>query len=529
MTAQPRDPAPHFRDDERHPAVWAAKTPDRPAIIDARDGSVITYAQYEARSNRVAHLMRAAGLKPGDHMAVFLENRPDYSLLVWGAWRAGLRVTAIPTHLTPDEIDYILADCGARLLITSAAKADVAAQLRAAGVPAEARFMIDGAAPGFVALEPALDALPDTRIPDEVEGIEMLYSSGTTGRPKGVLKPLPPEPFGTPSRGFLMAATRWGFDENTVWLHPSPMYHAAPLGYALRVIRFGGTIVSVPRFDPEQCLALIEKHRVTHSQWVPTHFVRLLRLPEEVRAKYDVSSLKSAIHAAAPCPVDVKKAMIAWWGPVIDEYYAGSEGNGMTTISSEEYLRKPGSVGRALIGKIRICDDDGEELPVGSEGVIYYSDNPVFEYHNDPAKTAESRNRHGWSTLGDVGYLDEEGYLFLTDRRSFMIVSGGVNIYPAEVENLLISCPGVGDVAVIGVPNDEFGEEVKAVVEPINPAAAGPELEADIIAWCRARLSHVKCPRSVDFVDRLPRGDNGKLYKRKIRDAYWEGHGRRIA
>ena len=507
-----------FRADERHPAVWAAKTPDRPAVIDARDGSVITFAQVEARSNKVAHLMRRSGLKPGDHAAVFLENRPDYTLIVWGMLRAGLRVTAIPTHLTPEEIDYILADSGARLLITSQAKRDAARQLKAPGV--KTRLMADGEGDGYASLDAALAELPTTRIEDEVEGVEMLYSSGTTGQPKGVRKPLPDGPFGTPVKGWWISAERFGLDENTVYLHPAPLYHAAPLGYALRVLRFGGTYISVPRFDAEQCLHLIEKYRVNRSQWVPTHFFRLLRLPADVRAKYDVSSLGVAIHAAAPCPREVKAAMIDWWGPVLEEYYAGSEGNGMTTITSAEWLRKPGSVGQAKIGRLHICDEEGEELPVGSEGLVYYSDSPVFEYHNDPEKTAESRNRHGWSTLGDVGYVDEDGYLFLTDRQSFMIVSGGVNIYPQEIENTLLTHPAVLDAAVIGVPNPEFGEEVKAVIETREPHT--PALAEELIKHCRTHLSHVKCPRSVDFTDQLPRGDNGKLYKRKLREIYWK-------
>jgi fatty-acyl-CoA synthase len=510
---------PQFRDDERHAAVWAEKTPDRPAIIDARDGSVMTFARFEALSNRVAHLVREAGLQTGEHAAIFMENRPRYVPLVWGMLRAGLRVTAIPTHLTPDEIDYILSDSGARLLLTSKAKADVAARLAAA--PA-ARFMADEAAPGFADLDAALGAQPESRIADEAEGVEMLYSSGTTGRPKGVKKPLPDTPFGTPPPAYRRGAERFGLDENTVYLHPAPLYHAAPLGYALRVNRYGGTLIATPRFDAEQSLQLIEEYGVTHSQWVPTHFIRMLRLPDEVRTKYDVSSMQCAIHAAAPCPVEVKKAMIDWWGPVIEEYYAGSEGNGITTISSQEWLEKPGSVGRAMIGRIRICGEDGEEAPPGTEGVIHFSDGPVFEYHNDPKKTAESRNQHGWSTLGDVGYVDADGYLFLTDRKSFMIVSGGVNIYPAEVENLLVSHPAVLDVAVIGVPNAEFGEEVKAVVQLADGHAPSDALAEDIIAFCRDNLSHVKCPKSVDFTEALPRADNGKLYKRQLRDAYWK-------
>ena len=513
---------------ERHPGVFAARTPERPAIVFAPDGRVMTFAHYEALSNRAAHLLRACGLRPGDPAAIMLENRPEYLPLFWGAQRAGLRVMPIPTHLTADEASYILRDGGAKALFTSAALGATAAALDAPDLPEANRFMLDAAAPGFRDADEALAGAPAEPIPDQAEGIDMLYSAGTTGRPKGIVKPMPTQPFGVPSRGYRFWATLYGVDEETMYFHPAPLYHAAPLIASLRVGRFGGTVVMTKRFDAAEALAIVERHRITHSQWVPTHFTRLLRLPDEVRAAADVSSLRVAIHAAAPCPVSVKHAMIGWWGPVIHEYYAGSEQNGYVALGSEEWLRKPGSVGRALSGTVRICDDDGEEVPPGTEGTIHFEGGSPFEYHNDPQKTADSRNRHGWTTLGDIGYLDEDGYLFLTDRRTFMIVSGGVNIYPAEIEAVLAAHPKLEDVAVFGVPNAEFGEEVKAVVQPLPEHRADAGLSAELIGWCRERLSHVKCPRTVDLVEALPRAENGKLYKKALRDAHWPTpqHGR---
>lgn len=505
----------------RHPGIYAARTPDRPAVIMAGSGETLTFGQFEALSNQCAHLMRAHGLKRGDGAAVFMENHLWYTALCWGALRAGLRLTAIATHLTAGEVDYILDDSGASLLMTSARKADVVKDLRPAWISTERIFMLDAGATGFHDLAGALDGQPIGPIDDQSEGIEMLYSSGTTGQPKGVRKPLPEQAFGIPPIGHRRAMELYSLDEQSIYLSPAPLYHAAPLGYNLRTLRAGGTTIVMEKFDAEQALALIERHRVTHSQWVPTHFIRMLRLPEDVRAKYDFTSHRCAIHAASPCPVPVKQAMIDWWGPIINEYYGGSEGNGITALNTEEWLAHPGSVGRAALGQVRICDDSGAELPVGEVGTVFFSDGPVFEYHNDPEKTAASRNAQGWSTLGDIGYLDADGYLYLTDRRAFVIVSGGVNIYPQEAENLLASHPKVLDVAVIGVPNEEFGEEVKAVVQPIPGVMPGPDLAGELIAYCRKSLSAVKCPRSVDFVDELPRQENGKLYKRKLREAYW--------
>lgn len=509
--------------EEYHVGIWAALTPDRPAVIEAETGRVITFAGYEALSNRVAHLARSLGLRPGDHGVMLLENRYDYLPIFWGLIRAGLRVTPMPTHLTKAEIEYILADCDAKLILTSHAMAGVATQLDLAPIPAAARLMADGAAPGFADFHAALKGLPETPIADQAEGVDMLYSSGTTGRPKGVRKPMPKGPFGVPNPVLFKTAERYGFDTDTVYLHPSPLYHAAPLGYTTRIGRLGGCIVVMRKFDAEACLANIERYRVTHSQWVPTHFNRLLKLPEATRRRYDLSSLGCAIHAAAPCPPHVKRAMIDWWGPVIEEYYAGSESNGQCSITSAEWLERPSSVGQAKVGTLHICDEAGRELSPGEIGTIYFEGGAPFEYHNDPDKTAASRHPdRPWSTIGDVGYVDDEGYLFLTDRKSFMILSGGVNIYPAEIEALLLTHEAVEDAAVFGIPNEDFGEEVKAVIQPRAGHAPTPALAAGIMAFCRANLSHVKCPRTVDFIAEMPRGDNGKLYKKVLRAPYWE-------
>jgi long-chain acyl-CoA synthetase len=514
--------------DIRHPGMYAERTPVRPAVIFGTSGARMSFAEFEAVSNRFAHLLRGLGVRPGDRVAVLLENHLMYLALAWGAFRSGARFVAIATHLSPDEVDYILSDSGASVLVTSKYMVATASRARMRGLAESNRLMLDGAEPGYVALEPVLDQQPTTPIADQSEGVEMLYSSGTTGRPKGILKTMPTSAFGVPTAGVRLTTRIYGIDEETVYLSPAPLYHAAPLMFSMRCLRFGATVVVMEKFDAEQALRLIERHRVTHGQWVPTMFVRMLRLPEETRRRADLSSLRCVIHAAAPCPVEVKHRMIDWLGPIIWEYYGGSEGNGLTVLNCQEWLAHPGSVGRARIGRVRICDGDGEELAVGEEGMVYFSDGPVFEYHNDPDKTAGSRNPRGWSTLGDIGYVDAEGYLYLTDRKANMIISGGVNIYPQEAENRLLSHPKVIDAAVIGVPNAEFGEEVKAVVHPADMAAAGPSLEAELVAYCREVLSHVKCPRSVDFNDDLPRRENGKLYKRLLKDRYWEGHGTRI-
>ncbi len=508
-----------------YPSIHAARFPDKPAIIMANTGQVITYRELNERSIQVSRLLRSAGLKVGDHVAMFLENHPWFHIITFGAHRAGLYFTPISSRLTASEVDYIAADCMATAFITSMAKADVAAELVPLMPAVRNRYMLDGVLAGYQSFEEAVLAQSTEPLADETAGVEMLYSSGTTGRPKGILKPLPGTDVTVPNMMMAMLPSRYGFDENSIYLSPAPLYHAAPLGYTRTLLCCGGTIVVMEKFDAEQALQLIEKYRVTCSQWVPTMFVRMLKLPEEDRKKYDLSSHRCAIHAAAPCPVAVKEQMMEWWGPIIYEYYGGSEGNGSTAIEPLEWLQHKGSVGRTAGGAIHICDDEGNELPAGESGTVYFAGmgGPLFQYHNDPKKTAESRHpiHTDWSTLGDVGYLDQEGYLYLTDRKAFMIISGGVNIYPQETENLLVMHPKVADCAVFGVPKEEFGEEVKAVVQLMDKNDASPELAQALIQFCRDNISHIKCPRSIDFIDELPRHPTGKLYKRLLRDRYW--------
>ncbi|HEY0909707.1 MAG TPA: acyl-CoA synthetase, partial [Bradyrhizobium sp.] len=435
---------------------------------------------------------------------------------------AGLYYTAISRYLTQDEIAYIVKDCGAKLVITSPKCAEQIKGL-VTGEPGEPLFyMLDDPLPGFRSWDREAIAQPVTPIADEVAGYDMLYSSGTTGRPKGIKKQFENNPIDVPNPFLrLLCANMCGMNSDSIYLSPAPLYHAAPLRFNMMAITLGGTSVIMESFDAEQFLKLVEQHKVTQSQLVPTMFVRMLKLPEEIRIRYDVSSLKGAIHAAAPCPVDVKAKMIEWWGPILIEYYAGSEGNGVTVSTSHQWLDHRGTVGRAVVGKIKILGEDDQELPVGQIGAVYFADAPVFSYHNDPDKTQRAYNAKGWSTLGDVGYLDDEGFLYLTDRKSYMIISGGVNIYPQETEDVLITHPGVADVAVFGVPNEEMGEEVKAVVQPHDMARAGKALEAELMVFCRKHLSPIKCPRSIDFEAELPRTPTGKLVKRHLRDRYW--------
>ncbi|MGH7091468.1 MAG: acyl-CoA synthetase [Stellaceae bacterium] len=506
-----------------HPSHHARTRPDKTAYQMAGSGSVITYGELDRASNRGAQQFRALGLKPQDHIALLAENSLRFFEICWAAQRCGLYYTAISTHLSPGEIAYIVADCGARVFIATEAMAAAADEAAARLAPEVIRCMTGTARLGWRSWDAALAAMPPVPVTDEITGYAMLYSSGTTGRPKGVKRPFLNEPLDRLNPlADALCCRMCGLDAGSVYLSPAPLYHAAPLLFTSVAAMVGGTAIIMERFEAEEFLRLVEQYRVTHTQLVPTMFVRLLKLPEAVRRKYDLSSLKSAVHAAAPCPIEVKGRMIDWWGPILVEYYAGTEGVGTTFCDSHEWLAHPGTVGRSLGGVLKIVDEDGEELPPGATGQIYFAGGPRFSYHNDPAKTAAAYHPNGWASLGDIGHADAEGYLYLTDRKAHMIISGGVNIYPQEAENVLVTHPAVIDAAVFGIPNAEMGEEVKAVVQPLDIADAGPELAAELIAFCRARLSHVKCPRSIDFAAELPRTPTGKLLKRVLRDRYWE-------
>ena len=506
-----------------HPSFHARTVPDKIAYRMAGSGAAITYAELDRVSNQGAQLFRSLGLQPQDHIALLVENSPRFMEICWAAQRCGLYYTAISTHLTPGEIGYIVADCGAKVFISTEHLADIAGEA-AAMIPTEViRSMSGRAADGWRSWDAAIAAMPAAPIADEITGYAMLYSSGTTGQPKGVKRPFLDEKLGTMlPLADLLCRRMCGLDADSIYLSPAPLYHAAPLLFTGTAAAVGAIAIIMERFDAEDFLRLVERHRVTHTQLVPTMFVRLLKLPEAVRRRYDLSSLKTAVHAAAPCPVEVKRQMVDWWGPILVEYYAGTEGNGMTVCNSPAWLAHSGTVGRSLSGALKIVGEDGEEVAPGTIGQVYFAGGPPFSYHNDPVKTAAAYHKEGWSSLGDIGYVDSEGYLYLTDRKAYMIISGGVNIYPQEAENVLVMHPAVVDAAVFGVPNEDMGEEVKAVVQPLDIARAGPDLAAELLAFCRTRLSHIKCPRSIDFAAELPRAPTGKLLKRLLRDRYWQ-------
>jgi long-chain acyl-CoA synthetase len=501
-----------------YPGTHAATTPDKPAVIMGATDRVVTYRELDDNSAALAAALHELGLRKGDVVAMLSDNAAECFEVYWACMRSGLYITPVNRGLSADEVSYIVNDSEAKALIVSAGVADLAAKVRGS-VTVEGAYAFGGDVEGYDSYAAFL-AGAGPRLSDQPRGSDMMYSSGTTGRPKGVrqaMLPLQVDEPGDPITGLLGGVFKVGPDD--VYLQPAPIYHAAPLKWAGAVQALGGTVVMMKKYDAEEALALIDQHQVSVAQFVPTMFVRMLQLPDEVRGKYDTSSLRLAVHAAAPCPPDVKQAMIDWWGPIVFEYYGSTEQNGITFISSPEWLQKRGSVGKAMIGVARICDDEGNELPPGEVGTVYFErEVRPFEYHNDPEKTREATHpvHDSWTAVGDLGYLDEDGYLFLTDRKAFTIISGGVNVYPAEVEGLLTLHPKIYDVAVIGVPDDEMGQAVKAVVQLQDPAEAGPELEQELIYYVRERIAHFKAPRSVSFVDQIPRLPTGKLLKREI-------------
>ncbi|SOJ55323.1 Long-chain-fatty-acid--CoA ligase [Mycobacterium simulans] len=507
-------------------ADYAITAPQSPALILA-GGGTISYADLYARSLRVAAMLHDAGLRRGDGIALVLPNRAEFFEITWACQLSGLYYTAVNTHFTPDEVAYVVDDSDAKVVFVDASMADLATHLRGADMAVHDHIAVGGGLPGWRSYADTLAAAGTA--PPLSDGSEMLYSSGTTGRPKAVRRPLPVDGNGSWAQAVLELALihRYGMDQSSVYLSPAPLYHAAGVNYTMAVHRVGAASVLMPRFGAEAVLRLIETHGVTHAQFVPTMFVRMLKLPQAVRDSYDVSSLQCVIHAAAPCPVNVKRRMMDWFGPIIHEYYGGTEGFAGTTIGPREWLAHPGSVGKPL-SRVHVLGDNGVELPAGETGELFFEGGPDFEYFKDPVKTAAVSNDRGWRSLGDMGHVDEDGYLYLTDRSTFMIVSGGVNIYPQQVENLLVMHPKLVDAAVFGVPNDEFGEEVKAVVQPVACIVPGPDLEAELIDYCRAHLATYKCPRTVEFEPELPRDPNGKLYKRRIRERYWQGRVSRI-
>jgi acyl-CoA synthetase (AMP-forming)/AMP-acid ligase II len=508
-----------------YPGTFAATTPDKPAVIMGQSGEVVTYRALDERSARLAQLLFARGLRPGDKIALLAENHPRFYEVYWAAMRSGLYLTTVNRYLAPAEAAYLVNDSGATVCITTAQMAPTAVPMLELIPECPMRLMMDGVEDGFESYEAALDASLAQPLADQPRGMVMLYSSGTTGQPKGIERPLSGVQIDDPSATGMASVLRsmLGMDEHSVYLCPAPLYHAAGLQWSSGTHELGGTVVLMEKFDAEQFLALVARESVTHTQVVPTMLVRLMKLAPEVRERYDLSSLQCVVHAAAPCPVEVKRQVIEWLGPIVHEYFAATEGNGMTYISADDWLAHPGSVGRPVLGIPHICNEDGTELAVGETGLIYFEQEQTpFEYHGDPEKTRASRHpeHDNWSALGDIGYMDEEGYIYLTDRKAFTIISGGVNIYPAEIESCLIMHPKVTDVAVFGLPDPEMGEYVHAVVQPAEGVVGSPELAEELGQYAREHLARYKVPRVVDFRAELPRLPTGKLYKQGLRDEY---------
>jgi acyl-coenzyme A synthetase/AMP-(fatty) acid ligase len=507
---------------------WASETPDQIAIHMAGSGETVTFADLERASNQGAHFLRALGLKRGDRFAIWSTNNPRYLEIAFAMQRSGLYMCPIASKLTAPEAAFIVNDSASRILIIDAsigAQAEALARDITEFCPRlENAFSIRNDLPGMVRWETETAKMACPPISDQSTGQTMIYSSGTTGRPKGILRTLSQDPFDAPNTLTGMHSRIFGSKEGTVFVATAPLYHTGPLHFVLTELRLGATVLVFEKFDAEAVLEGIERFKAERGQFVPTMFARMLKLSEDVRARYDVSSLKLALHSAAPCPVAVKQAMIDWWGPVLFEIYGGTENAGSTMINSHEWLKKPGSVGKSAGGPIHVCGEDGAELPVGETGVVYFEGDADFGYLGDEVKTRDARHpQHpNWATFGDIGRIDDEGYLFLSDRKAFMIICGGVNIYPQEAENVITMHPKVADVAVFGIPDPDMGEQVKAVVQPAEGVSGDETLEAEIIAFCKSHLASLKCPKTIDFQAELPRDATGKMLKKQLRDSYWQ-------
>jgi fatty-acyl-CoA synthase len=505
-----------------YPGHWSKVKADTPALIHASTGEEISWLALDQRSNQVANLLHDRGLRHGDHISLLMENHLSFFEIAWGAYRSGLYITCINRYLTAEEAAYIVEDSNSQVLFTSS-ELSIAGELLALIPNCQHRFIRGEIFTGYEDYETVVGNSQDSPLAQQPAGDSMLYSSGTTGQPKGIKRPLSGLDVSEGIPG-VEPNNPYGLDADTIYLSPAPLYHAAPFGYCMRTLALGGSVVMMDRFDPELALKYIDQYQITHSQWVPTMFIRMLKLEENIKSVFNLSSHQCAIHAAAPCPPEIKHQMMDWWGPILWEYYAGTERNGSTIIGPEDWLANPGSVGRAHTGILHICDEAGVEQAPGDEGMIYFEQpERTFEYHNAPQKTLGATHpvHTNWTTLGDVGYLNKSGFLYLTDRKAYMIISGGVNIYPREIEDALIMHESVQDVAVFGVPNADFGEEVKAVVQTMPEVAANQALAEDLIAYAKENLGGYKIPRSIDFIDELPRLPTGKLYKRLLKDKYW--------